>query len=154
MREIDVLAMLRSELLSYKQRRRDSGPDDLVFTTEAGTARDKENVRSKVLAPVVKRADEILAGRDLQPLPAGISPHKLRHSFGSILAAMGEPMPSVMQQIGHTDPASTLRVYAHAMRRGEDERARLKALVEGVHWAPMDTHSDPVPLRQPEQEAA
>jgi maltooligosyltrehalose synthase len=40
-----------------------------------------------------------------------------------------------MQQLGHTDPAFTLRVYAHAMRRSEDERARLKALVEGHDWS-------------------
>jgi hypothetical protein len=36
-----------------------------------------------------------------------------------------------MAQLGHTDPAFTLRVYAHMMRRGEPEREALKALVEG-----------------------
>ena len=41
----------------------------------------------------------------------------------------------MMQQLGHTDPAFTLRVYAHAMRRSEDEHARLKALVEGHDWS-------------------
>jgi hypothetical protein len=41
----------------------------------------------------------------------------------------------VMRQLGHTDPAFTLRVYAHAMRRNEEERARLKALVEGHDWS-------------------
>ena len=40
-----------------------------------------------------------------------------------------------MQQLGHTDPAFTLRVYAHAMRRSEEERERLTALVEGHVWA-------------------
>jgi integrase len=40
-----------------------------------------------------------------------------------------------MQQLGHADPAFTLRVYAHAMRRSDEERARLKALVEGHDWA-------------------
>ena len=30
----------------------------------------------------------------------------------------------------------TLRVYAHAMRRGEGDKEALKALVEGRHWAP------------------
>ena len=28
----------------------------------------------------------------------------------------------VMAQLGHTDPAFTLRVYAHAMRRGDATR--------------------------------
>ena len=39
-----------------------------------------------------------------------------------------------MQQLGHTDPAFTLRVHAHTMRRSEDERERLKALVQGDVW--------------------
>jgi hypothetical protein len=36
-----------------------------------------------------------------------------------------------MAQIGHTDPRFTLRVYTHMMRRGSEERERLKALVAG-----------------------
>jgi hypothetical protein len=40
-----------------------------------------------------------------------------------------------MPQLGHTDPAFTLRLYAHTMRRSEDERERLKALVEAHVWA-------------------
>jgi hypothetical protein len=42
-----------------------------------------------------------------------------------------------MAQLGHTDPGFTLRVYAHAMRRDEGDKERLKALVEGRDWAPM-----------------
>ena len=37
----------------------------------------------------------------------------------------------MMAQLGHTDPAFTLRVYAHAMRRDEGDKEALKALVEG-----------------------
>ena len=37
----------------------------------------------------------------------------------------------VMTQLGHTDPAHTLRVYGRAMRRDEGARERLKALLEG-----------------------
>jgi hypothetical protein len=40
-----------------------------------------------------------------------------------------------MQQMGHTDPKLALRIYAQAMRRGDDEKASLKALVEGAQWA-------------------
>ena len=40
-----------------------------------------------------------------------------------------------MQQLGHTDPAFTLRVYSHTMRRSEEERERLKGLVQGHVWA-------------------
>ena len=51
----------------------------------------------------------------------------------------GEDPPTVMAQLGHTDAAFTLRVYAHAMRRDSGDKDRLKALVEGRDWAPMGT---------------
>jgi hypothetical protein len=63
----------------------------------------------------------------------------LRHTFASILFVRGEDPPYVMAQLGHTDPGFTLRVYAHAMRRDEGDKERLKALVDGLdwhHWAP------------------
>jgi hypothetical protein len=44
-----------------------------------------------------------------------------------------------MSQLGHTDAGFTLRVYAHAMRRDEGDKERLKALVEGRDWAPLGT---------------
>jgi len=37
--------------------------------------------------------------------------------------------------MGHTDPGLALRVYRHAMRRGEGEKAKLRALAEGVSSA-------------------
>jgi hypothetical protein len=43
----------------------------------------------------------------------------------------GHDPASVMYQLGHVDPAFTLRTYAHVMRRGSEERARLRKLVEG-----------------------
>lgn len=45
--------------------------------------------------------------------------------------AIGEDPTYVMQQLGHTDPAFTLRVYSHVMRRSDEEREELKALVGG-----------------------
>jgi hypothetical protein len=45
--------------------------------------------------------------------------------------AIGKDPTYVMQQLGHTDPAFTLRVYAHVMRRSDEERQELKALVKG-----------------------
>ena len=46
-----------------------------------------------------------------------------------------------MAQLGHTDPGFTLRVYAHAMRRDEGDKDRLRALVEGRDWAPLGTET-------------
>jgi hypothetical protein len=62
-----------------------------------------------------------------------------------------------MAQLGHADPGFTLRVYAHAMRYSDDERARLRALVEGGETAPIGTSSPdhaPAPLRLDASHAA
>jgi integrase len=59
-------------------------------------------------------------------------PHSLRRTFASLLYAIGEPAPIVMQELGHTHPALALRIYAHAMRRDEDEDDRLRGAGRGV----------------------
>jgi hypothetical protein len=98
-------------------------------TTSKGTPHCKDNLRERIVAPVLRRADELLAARDRPPLPTGVSPHKLRHTYASILIAIGEDPASVMTQLGHTDPKFTLRVYTHLMRRDPEERQRLQALI-------------------------
>lgn len=87
-----------------------------------------------MLLPAKARADELLRREDRAPLPPGLSPHKLRHTFASILVACGEDPVSVRYQLGHTTPVFTLRTYAHMMRRGPEERERLKALVSSPWW--------------------
>jgi hypothetical protein len=43
-----------------------------------------------------------------------------------------------MDELGHADPGLALRIYRQAMRRDEDERAKLRALVEGVGFVSID----------------
>jgi hypothetical protein len=97
------------------------------------------NVRTRVLQKAVDKANENLAKHAEMPLPDGLTPHKLRHTFASILVALGVDPGSVMDQLGHADPGFTHRVYRHGMRRDPDAKQRLRALVEGVEWAPMGT---------------
>ena len=136
---MDVLPALRDELLSHRQTDAEAGSNALVFPTSSGSRRDKDNARERVVRPVVAHADTLLARRGHSPLPEGVTAHKVRHTFASILFVRGEDPPYLMAQLGHTDPAFTLRVYAHAMRREEGDKERLKALVEGRDWAPLGT---------------
>ena len=131
LREIPLLPLLRDELAAHKANAANAGAEDPVFPTAAGTMRDKDNLRNRVLAPVVDRADQLLTEREQAPLPRGLTPHKLRHTFASLLVALGEDPASVMAALGHTDPKFTLRIYTHLMRRDPAERASLKALVNG-----------------------
>jgi len=144
LREIPLLPILRDEVLDHKANSNPSGPDDLVFPTGTGGTRDKDNLRNRILAAAAKRADELLDDRGQTPLPRGLTPHKLRHTFASILVACGEDPASVMAQLGHTDPKFTLRVYTHLMRRGPAERARLRALVHGSEVAQQQRARRPV----------
>lgn len=131
LREITMLPILRDLLASHKARAHRAGPEGLVFPSASGSRRSPDNLRSRVLAATFERADGLLVGRGLVPLPRGLTTHKLRHAFASVLVACGEDPISVMRQIGHTDPSFTLRVYTHLMSRDPGERARLKALVRG-----------------------
>jgi integrase len=141
LREIDLAPILRDALAAHKARAFAAGPDDLVFPTGTGGRRDKDNLRNRVLATAIKRADELLERRGQAPLPRGLTPHKLRHTFASVLIATGEDPASVMAQLGHTDPKFTLGVYTHMMRRDPAERSRLKALVKGEMATPGELHS-------------
>ena len=135
LREIPIRPLLRDALVAHKAASKKAGPDDLVFPHVNGGRRDRNSLRSGVLVDAFARADEILVERGHVPLPVGLSAHKLRHTFASLLVACGEDPASVMRQLGHTDPGFTLRVYTHMMVRSTEERERLKALVRGERAA-------------------
>ena len=87
------------------------------------------NVRNRILAPATEKANEALEKAAATPLPDGLTPHKLRHTFASLLVALGTDPGAVMDQLGHTDPSFTLRVYRHGMRRDAAAKTRLQKLV-------------------------
>jgi integrase len=136
LRHIDLLPVLHDELATHKARGTNTAPDAWVFPSANETEMTQENVRNRVLAKAVQDANEKLIAAGDVPLPDGLTPHKLRHTFASILVALGVDPGSVMDQLGHADPAFTLRVYRHGMRRDGPAKQRLRALVGGADWAP------------------
>ena len=52
--------------------------------------------------------------------------HQLRHAFASRALARGASIASVSRQLGHSSPATTLRVYAHATL--DDQREAVAAV--------------------------
>jgi integrase len=136
LREIRILPILHDVLAAHKARPGGGDPDALAFPTEDDTPRDKNNLR-QLLGEVLERADDLLRDRGQLPLPKGISPHKLRHAFASILVAVGTDPASVMRQIGHRSAAFTLDVYTHVIATSPGQRERVQALVEGERrWGP------------------
>ena len=51
--------------------------------------------------------------------------HDLRHTHASTLLANGIDAVAVASRMGHEDASTTLRVYAHALRRRDDDAARV-----------------------------
>ncbi len=51
------------------------------------------------------------------------TPHGLRHLHASLLLAKGLPITAVSQRLGHANAAITMSVYAHALRKQDDEAA-------------------------------
>jgi integrase len=72
-----------------------------------------------------------LAKARMEPLPGNLTPHSLRRTFASLLFALDETPPYVMEQMGHATPNLTLAIYARQMNRRDGEPQRLKALVGG-----------------------
>lgn len=127
-------AVLRDELSDYRARE-DIPAEALVFGTATGRPQGATNVRRRVLAKAVKRANVLLTENNAEPLRDGLTPHSLRRTFASLLFAIGETPPYVMAQMGHTTANLTLAIYARQMDRRDGETGRLKALVEGREWA-------------------
>lgn len=125
-RRVKIRGALRDELAALKVG---AEPGGLVFATPTGRRHSPSNIRNRVLAKAVERANERLGEVREAPLPEGLTPHSLRRTFASMLYAIGEPPPVVMAEMGHTHPGLALRIYAQAMRRDEAENEQLRALV-------------------------
>jgi Phage integrase family len=85
--------------------------------TRNGTRQHPDNVRSRLLASIRERANELLAERD-QPVIGHMTPHTLRRTFASILAEVGVPPRRAMYLLGHSDPTLTMRVYQQVLDMG------------------------------------
>lgn len=140
-RVLELSPDLLDELKAHKARARVlviSG-GDLVFPTRRGTARDRNNVRVRVLGKTIAQANAKLAEAGKAPIQEGVTNHTLRRTFASLLYEAGASPAYVMAQLGHTSSALALEVYARKMERSRDTGARMDALVRGADWAPMGT---------------
>jgi integrase len=54
-------------------------------------------------------------------IPTDVRFHDLRHTAGTLALRQGMPLHAVSKMLGHSDPAMTLRRYAHLLEDMEDE---------------------------------
>jgi integrase len=110
-RNVEILAPLRDDLLDLRARR-DEPRDALVFDTTTGGKEGATNVRRRLLARAVERANAALEDDGQELIPATLTPHSLRHTCASLLFALGWDPRRVMDRLGHADAKFTLRAYA------------------------------------------
>lgn len=94
------------------------GREGLVFGTKNGTQQERRNVLRRGLQRGLEDAS-------LEKMTL----HELRHTFASILIGQGFDVTFVADQLGHADPAITLRVYAKLFdpaARRDEARERLQ----------------------------
>lgn len=123
-RGVDIHPRLLEELTAYAAQRPPVPGAAPVFPTRTGNRRNKDNVRLRVIAPVVTRADQIRAAQDRPPIRAHVTPHTFRRTYITYMIAAGYDLPYVQAQVGHDDPSVTLSIYAQVMRRADREQLK------------------------------
>jgi integrase len=117
-RDVILMAQLGRDLNGLRAASSFCADDDLVFCAASGLTVGHRNITARGLAKAADRA-----GLE------GITFHALRHTFASVLIAQGRDPVFVSRQLGHTNAAITLRVYAHlfdAERHSREAREGLE----------------------------
>jgi integrase len=125
-----TVAVLREHRRRQLAERLKVGPlwhdSELVFTAEDGAALYPDTVTALMRKLIADHNHPAIPGRGpghpRAPLPPPPSPlpaarlHDLRHVHATTLLLAGVPVHVVANRLGHADPSTTLRVYAHVLR--------------------------------------
>jgi integrase len=148
-----VSPLLLDELKSHKAGASSAESDDLPFPTRNGTQRDRSNVRARVLAPTITRANKKARTAGKPEIQPGVTNHTMRRTFASLLYESGASPAYEMAQMGHESAALALEVYSKVMERKRDTGERMDALVQaliGHEWGQTArTRKERLLLRQP-----
>ena len=110
----ESLTQVMFDLLAERQReslnKGWASVPEWVFCSEVGTAPNPRNI-ARVWGRVRRRAQK----KGVRPLKL----HCARHTWATFALQAGKSIRWVADQLGHADPALTLRVYAHAMLEEE-----------------------------------
>jgi integrase len=123
-RVIDIRPRLLEELSSYAQTLCDRALATPAFPTAAGSRRDRNNIARRIIAPTLAQANALRATRHQPPIRTDVTPHTLRRTYITFMLAAGFDVPYVQDQVGHSDPSTTLGIYARVIRRADRDQLR------------------------------
>jgi integrase len=153
-REVHLTPAVREELVLWRSDTGDTKATDLVLCTSTGRRFWPSNLRRDVLFPAIARANARLEQLEIVPI-GHLTFHSLRRTYASLRCVCGDDPRYTADQLGHTDPKFTFRVYAQASKRRERlAPAQRKAFDEAIHWAQMGTNLDFVVPELPVSDAA
>lgn len=119
-------------LTHYRDKIAKANSYDLVFPTSNGTWQSLDNWRKRGFKEASEKAGlvevKVVDGRDvISPI---YTPYALRHYFASVLIAEGTDIAKIKTLMGHTDISTTFDVYAHLIRRAENEKSKRSGMIE------------------------
>lgn len=103
------------------------GEPALLFPNGRGRIRGEGNFRRDIWRPALQEAG----------VPLSYTPHSLRHTFASELIAQGVPITQIAYLMGHSNPATTMRIYASIFKRFESQERDLSSL-----YSPIDLEEE------------
>ena len=134
-RDVDLPGGLVDSLKEWKARTPCGSQDDPVFVSRSGRRQTVTNVDHR-LKGAIGAANERLMQFEIEPISDRVSPHSLRRTYASLRAALRDDPVYIAQQLGHTDPAFTFRVYQKAAKRRERlSGPYLEAFDHALQWA-------------------
>ncbi len=118
-RDVHLAPSLVKTLAAHRLFSPWSAADDPVFASTTGGVLDRRNMTRRGVEAAAKRARL-----------TGVSMHVLRHTYASLLIAVGANVKFVQQQLGHTSAAMTLDVYATLWDHAEQVEKAMTGLEE------------------------
>ena len=107
-RTVRLPDLIATMLDDHLQRHSEPGPEGLVFPAAEGGPMRRTNFRRRVWVPATEAAG----------VP-GLRFHDLRHTGATLAAASGAPLKALMQRMGHSTVAASLR-YQHVVDGQQD----------------------------------
>jgi integrase len=112
-RTVEVLKAHRARQLEERMAATTWEDPGWVFPNTRGKVRRRDSVM-RSLRRFLEEAGQ----------PAEVRFHDLRHTAGTLALQQGIPLHTVSRMLGHSDPAMTLRSYAHVLEDMREEATR------------------------------
>lgn len=131
-RTVQVPDVAREALAAHRARLVGADEDTPMWPTATGRRRDRNNLRARLLPPVIATARAVLEHTAAEPLPMRITPHTFRRTAATSWYWLGRDERTTMHEIGHRSSKLTLEVYAQPRPRDPNQKQMLEAWMTGV----------------------